>query len=97
MIVRKHTSKYLFVLYSRFQDLLDNNSSPYFSYLSAGRWLAVRLDVLTIATTVLTAAFVVCATVYPHAFGRIPPAQAGLALSYAITVNLQFENVTNVL
>ena len=73
-------------IFFRFGILLDNNTSPFFSYLCAGRWLSVRLDALTITITVIIAIFVVCSNVYADVFGATAAAQAGLALSYAITV-----------
>jgi len=70
----------------RFGVLLDNNTSPFFSYLCAGRWLSVRLDALTITITVIISIFVVCSSVYADVFGSTTASRAGLALSYAITV-----------
>lgn len=44
------------------------------------RWLAVRLDVISVALISITALMMVLM------HGRIPPAYAGLAISYAVQV-----------
>ncbi|XP_076803641.1 ATP-binding cassette sub-family C member 5-like [Clavelina lepadiformis] len=75
----------------RFGLLMDANSSPYFSYLCSMRWLAIRLDCLTITVTVVVALFVVFSTIYPQALGATSASFAGLALSYAITMTGLFQ------
>lgn len=44
------------------------------------RWLAVRLDVISVALISITALMIVLM------HGQIPPAYAGLAISYAVQV-----------
>lgn len=45
------------------------------------RWLAVRLDVISVALISITALMIVLM------HGQIPPAYAGLAISYAVQVS----------
>lgn len=45
------------------------------------RWLAVRLDVISVALISITALMMVLM------HGQIPPAYAGLAISYAVQVD----------
>ena len=47
-------------------------------FQSAMRWLAVWLDLLVVAVTFVTALFIVS--------GRVEPAYAGMALTFAIQV-----------
>lgn len=47
------------------------------------RWLAVRLDVISVALISTTALMMVLM------HGQIPPAYAGLAISYAVQVTLR--------
>lgn len=47
------------------------------------RWLAVRLDIISVALISITALMIVVM------HGRIPPAYAGLAISYAVQVSLE--------
>jgi hypothetical protein len=49
-------------------------------FQSAMRWLAVWLDLLVVAVTFVTALFIVS--------GRVEPAYAGMALTFAIQVGL---------
>ena len=64
-----------------FKNLLDTNTRPFFMYSCSNRWLAVRLDMLTISITGVTALMVVLIK------GTLPPAFAGLALAYAMRVS----------
>ena len=66
----------------RFHKLLDDNTSPKVMFYIANRWLAFRLDCLTMLL-IMTCALCV---VFTH--GIIPPALAGLALSYATSVSI---------
>ncbi|XP_006823925.1 ATP-binding cassette sub-family C member 5-like [Saccoglossus kowalevskii] len=62
----------------KFEVLMDNNTMPFLMFNVGMRWAAIRLDMLTMAITVLTA-FFVCLT-----HGKMDPAYAGLALSFAV-------------
>ncbi|XP_072048669.1 ATP-binding cassette sub-family C member 5-like [Amphiura filiformis] len=71
----------------RFHRLLDENTVPKIMFFLASRWLALRLDVLTVLL-IMTVALCV---VFTH--GYIPPAYAGLALSYTTSLLGLFEYV----
>ncbi|XP_072048673.1 ATP-binding cassette sub-family C member 5-like [Amphiura filiformis] len=64
----------------KFHRLLDENTVPKIMFFIANRWLAFRLDVVIVLVTVTVALCVV----FTH--GHIPPALAGLALSYTTTL-----------
>lgn len=51
------------------------------------RWLAVRLDLISIALITTTGLMIVLM------HGQIPPAYAGLAISYAVQVSLWDEGI----
>ncbi|XP_053311136.1 ATP-binding cassette sub-family C member 5-like isoform X2 [Spea bombifrons] len=68
-----------------FQKLLDSSHVPHFLLSCATRWLAVRLDLISIAVITLTALCIVLMQ------GHIPPAYAGLAISYAMQLTGLFQ------
>ncbi|TMW62206.1 hypothetical protein Poli38472_009699 [Pythium oligandrum] len=57
---------------------VDINTSFYFNYWAAGRWLAVRLDWLSVVIIFVVSLFIVLSK------GSIAPTVAGLAITYSL-------------
>ncbi|CAB4004432.1 multidrug resistance-associated 5 [Paramuricea clavata] len=70
----------------KFEKLLDGNTLPFFMFACSHRWLAVRLDLITIGITTVTALLVILLR------DNVPAAMGGLAITYAIRMSgfLQF-------
>ena len=65
----------------KFERLLDENTLPFFMFACSHRWLAVRLDAVTIGITTVTSLLVVLLR------NNVPATIGGLAITYAIRVS----------
>ena len=63
-----------------FKEYLDLNTRPLFLFFCSNRWLAVRLDMLTVGIVSIAALMVVLIK------GTLPPAFLGLVLTYSLRV-----------
>ncbi|XP_024082084.1 multidrug resistance-associated protein 5-like isoform X2 [Cimex lectularius] len=69
----------------KFVKSFDINATCMFMNSVANRWLAVRIDAIAVLVTLITSILVIIM------HGKVPPAMAGLAISYASTLSGLFQ------
>lgn len=70
---------------NKFHQLLDTNTVPYFLFCSSNRWLAVRLDIISVTVIAVTGLLVIVN------YESMTPAMAGMALAFAIQMTGLFQ------
>uniref|UniRef100_H3GAE6 Uncharacterized protein n=1 Tax=Phytophthora ramorum TaxID=164328 RepID=H3GAE6_PHYRM len=68
------------------EKVVDENTAAYFSYCAAGRWLAVRLDWLSVLVIVVVSLYLVATK------GDISPVVAGISLTYSLMLTSTMQN-----
>ncbi|KUG01927.1 Multidrug resistance-associated protein 1 [Phytophthora nicotianae] len=68
--------------------VVDENASMYITYWSAGRWLAARLDMLSVVIIVIVTAYLVSTN------GELSAMTAGLSLTYSLMLTAVVQWVT---
>ncbi|KAK1940419.1 ABC transporter C family member 3 [Phytophthora citrophthora] len=68
------------------EKVVDENTAAYFSYCAAGRWLAVRLDWLSVLVIFVVSLYLVATK------GQISPVIAGLSLTYSLMLMSTMQN-----
>ncbi|KAF1329525.1 Multidrug resistance-associated protein abc superfamily, partial [Globisporangium splendens] len=68
------------------KDAVDTNTRAYFSYWAAGRWLAVRLDWLSIAIVFVVSIYLIATK------GQISAVTAGISLTYSMMLTSVVQN-----